>query len=89
MPHDFHRILYTTRIKTDEGRRKGQTERGRVGERERKRGVFGASAYGLIFQECHYELADIKFVPVGLAVVTVETPFAPSCTAFRGFGDHY
>lgn len=41
--------------------------------------------YGLIFQECHYELADIKFVLVGLAVVTVETPLRPPGTAFRGF----
>lgn len=44
------------------------------------------AAYGLIFQECHYELADIKFVPVGLAVVTVETPLRPRAQLFVALG---
>lgn len=32
---------------------------------------------GLIFQGCHYELPDIKFVSVDLPAVTVETPSHP------------
>lgn len=49
-------------------------------------GEKGAVRDGLIFQECHYELADIKFVPVGLPVVTVETPLHPRVQLFVALG---
>lgn len=75
---DFRRTQYV-QIKPKESYNPGVARgSGGAGRFERVR----AERYGLIFQECHYELADIKFVPVGLAVVTVETPFAPSVYSF-------
>lgn len=48
----------------------------RVGNKPRARAgvVVGLR---LIFQGCHYELPDIKFVSVDLPAVTVETPSHP------------